>query len=530
MGENERHSGAVAAVASPVYGAPMSENAWVNRLLAPLSVVVLVTALLVVVFPLGFPNYDTIYYLLWGREIFEGMSPDYGAPLAPTPHPLYDLFGAVVAPLGDGAITAAMVVAYASLGLVAWLVYRLGAEWFSRPTGVIAAVIIMTTAPMLSNGLRAYIDIPYIALCLAALLVETRRPRAGVPVLVLLALAGLLRPEAWLFAGLYFIYLVLEPRSPGSRLPAFRLRPGVVSAASWGLLALAIAAPVIWVLFDLVTTGDPLYSFTGTRETVETLERDTGPVDVILYGPRRLGEVLQWPGMVGAFIGVVLALVKLRDRAGLGLVAAAAALVAFAIMGSAGLAIIPRYTMLAASILAVFAALSLTGWSLLPPGDGWRRPWQAAGVVVVVLFAVWLPNQVDLLKTVDRDLSNQGIVERDLEALVDEDAFVPLAEAGCLPISAPNHRAVPRLAFWLDIRPSEVVSVAAQDQPGKGYFLAPARDFTVNNFILDPGEPGRAVDRPPPGFTRVAANRSWLLYRRCAGVPEVPTAGPGPGS
>ena len=179
--------------------------------------------------------------------------------------------------------------------------------------------------------------------------------------------------------------------------------------------------------------------------------------------------------------------------------------------------------------MAVFAALSLTGWSLLPPGDGWRRPWQAAGVVVVVLFAVWLPNQVDLLKTVDRDLSNQGIVERDLEALVDEDAFVPLTEAGCLPFSAPNHRAVPRLAFWLDIRPSEVVSVAAQDQPGQGYFLAPARDFTVNNFILDPGEPGRAVDRPPPGFTRVAANRSWLLYRRCAGVPEVPTAGPGPG-
>ena len=98
-----------------------------------------------------------------------------------------------------------------------------------------------------------------------------------------------------------------------------------------------------------------------------------------------------------------------------------------------------------------------------------------------------------------------------------------------LPISVPNHRAVPRLALWLDIRPSRVVSAAAEErEPRTGYFLAPARPFTIRNFILDPGDPGRVSSTPPPGFSRVAANRSWELYRRCAEVAPPVSAGPGP--
>jgi hypothetical protein len=289
------------------------------------------------------------------------------------------------------------------------------------------------------------------------------------------------------------------------------------------MACLTASGPVIWVLFDLITTGNALYSFTGTRETVETLERDTGPLDVILYGPRRLGEVMQWPAMVGAFLGILLCVKTMPRRVMLGLIAAVAALIAFAIMGAAGLAIIPRYTMLAASILFIFAAASVLGWLLLKPGDRWRRPWQVAAALVVALYVVWLPNQYDLLSKVDRDLSNQSLVERDLEALVDDGAFdppgAPAGERGvedCLPISVPNHRAVPRLAFWLDIRPSDVVSVAAAArQPDTGFFLAPARAFTIENFILDPGEPGRAGSKPPPGFELVARNRSWKLYSNC---------------
>ena len=466
-------------------------------------------ALLLVLFPTGFPNYDTIYGLVWGRELAHGMSPDYGSALPPTPHPLLDLLGVVTTPLGDGAVTVTMVVAYAALGLIAYLVYRLGSLWFDRAVGVLAAVLVLTRAPFLSNGLRAYVDLPYIALCLGALAIESRRPRAGWPVLTLLAAAGLLRPEAWLFSIAYLAWLVLDFGWDGR--PRVAMRAGLDRRRVAGLAALAFAAPVAWALFDLITTGSATYSFTGTKDTVDTLDRQTGPVDLVLYGPRRLGEVLQWPGMVGAAGGLALGLAFMRRRALLGAAAAALALAAFALLACAGLAIIPRYTMLAAAVLAVFCAAGLLGWRELGPGHPWRRRWQLFAALVAAMFVVWGPNQYDLLHRVDTDIGNQGQIESDLTDLADSGAFEPL----CGPVSVPNHRAVPRLAFALDVRPTRIVSSSEQRQPRRGYFLAPASPFVIHNFILDPNDPARFRLNKPAGFRRVAANRSWILYRHC---------------
>ncbi len=464
----------------------------------PAAWVAAVSAALLIVFPVGFPNYDTIYALVWGRELAHGISPDYGSALPPTPHPLADLLGLVATPLGDGAITVTMVVAYASLGLVAYLVYRLGTLWFDRWIGAVAAAIVLTRAPFLSNGLRAYVDLPYIALCLGALTIEAKRPRAGWPVLALLALAGLLRPEAWLFAGVYWVWLALEGRRSRGEL-------------AW-LAALAVAGPVLWIVFDAITTGEPLYSLTGTQETVEALKRQTGPVDLVLYGPRRLGEVLQWPGMVGALGGVVLGWAFLRRRSALGIAAAALALAAFALLACAGLAIIARYTMLAGAVLSIFVALSLLGWRLLAPDHPWRRRWQLFAGLVLLMFVLWLPNQWDLDSTVHRDLSNQGTIERDLTDLVDAGAFQPL----CGPIAVPNHRAIPRLAFGLEVKPTEIISASEEGIPARGYLVAPASAFVIHNFILDPNDPTRfAVKKVPPGFREVDRNESWRVYRRC---------------
>ena len=107
------------------------------------------------------------------------------------------------------------------MGLIGYLVYRLGSRWFDRPIGAVAALIVLTRAPYLSNGLRAYVDLPYIALVLGALAIESRRPRAGWPVLALLALAGLLRPEAWLFSVAYWAWLAIDlERTAGDGDPA----------------------------------------------------------------------------------------------------------------------------------------------------------------------------------------------------------------------------------------------------------------------------------------------------------------------
>jgi hypothetical protein len=474
--------------------------------LTPAAWVAAVSAALLLIFPLGFPNYDTIYALVWGRELAHGQSPDYGAALPPTPHPLADLLGLVTTPFGDGAITVTMVVAYLSLGLIAYLVYRLGSLWFDRWIGAVAAAIVLTRAPYLSNGLRAYVDLPYIALCLGALTIEAKRPRAGWPVLALLVPAGLLRPEAWLFAGVYWLWLAFEVDSRGVRWRGERGNREL----TW-LALLALGGPILWVGFDAITTGNPMYSLTGTQKTVETLERKTGPVDLVLYGPRALGEVMQWPGMVGAAGGLVLGFLYLRRRSALGIVACVLALGAFALLACAGLAIIARYTMLTAAVLAIFVALALLGWRLLAPGDPHRRWWQAFAAVVALMFVLWLPNQWDLDSTVHSDLSNQGTIERDLTDLVDAGAFEPL----CGPIAVPNHRAVPRLAFGLEIKPTQIVSASEEGVPKRGYFVAPASPFVIHNFILDPKDKTNPHFPPPPGYREVAANDSWRVYRHC---------------
>ena len=45
-----------------------------------------------------YPNYDSYYSLLWGREILHGDLPCFEAYRAPTEHPLAVLFGALLAP------------------------------------------------------------------------------------------------------------------------------------------------------------------------------------------------------------------------------------------------------------------------------------------------------------------------------------------------------------------------------------------------------------------------------------------------
>jgi hypothetical protein len=513
---------------------PPSLRKW----LTPAAWVAAVTAVLLIVFPVGFPNYDTIYALVWGRELAHGMSPDYGAALPPTPHPLTDLIGLVTSPFGEAPITVIMIVAYVSLGLIAYFVYRLGTVWFDKWVGIVAAVIVLTRAPFLSNGLRAYVDLPYIAICLGALYIEARRPRAGWPVLALLVPAGLLRPEAWGFAIAYWLWLAFDLRraetstSTGRKLKeGLSFRPinnvrgwefgwrgerGTRELAWLGLLALG--GLILWVLFDAITTGNPLYSLTGTQETVESLKRQTGPVDLVVYGPRRLGEVMQWPGMIGGFGGLVLGICLLRRRSALGFVAVVLALLAFAFLAAAGLAIIARYTMLAGAILSIFFALALLGWRFLDRGDPWRLRWQVFAGIVLLMVLVWLPNQWNLDKQVHTDLTNQGQIENDLSDLVDEGAFSP----ECGPIAVPNHRAVPRLAFGLDVKPTDVVS-ASEAVSGEekekleeaGYWVQPASQFVIHNYILDPNDKTEFNIQPPAGFKQVAGNESWLIYSDC---------------
>src|SRR4051812_11587101 len=335
------------------------------RLRAPVAIGALALALWLA-WGHGFANYDALYSLVWGGQLADGDAPSFDVTLAPTPHPLANLLGLALAPLsprtGEDVL---VVIAFVALGAAGWLVYVLGARWFGAAAGVLAAALFLTREPVLSYGTRAYVDLPYLALVLGALAVVERR-RAP---FALLALAGLLRPEAWLFSAALLVW-----------------------RRDWSLAPLAAAGPVLWLAGDLVASGDPLHSLTGTRENVETLGRKTGLVNVPEYLPRRIGEVVREPVLLGAAAGAALSLAFLRRRAIVPLAAGALAAAAFVVLAAAGLPIITRYTFGIDVILAAFCGAGALGWLVLERDHPWRTRWAAIGAVVLVVLLAFAPS------------------------------------------------------------------------------------------------------------------------------------------
>src|SRR3712207_1321650 len=88
--------------------------------LVPIAWIVVGAAALWLVFAHGFVQYDAFFALVWGDEIASGHSPDYDAPLAPTPHPLATLAGVLLSPLGDEAEPVVLGIAFLSLAAVGY--------------------------------------------------------------------------------------------------------------------------------------------------------------------------------------------------------------------------------------------------------------------------------------------------------------------------------------------------------------------------------------------------------------------------
>jgi hypothetical protein len=448
---------------------------------------------------IGFVNYDTLYSLVWGQQLARGQTPTYNLLLAPTPHPLLELLGLILAPFGFAAtLSVAVALAYIALAWLGYLVYRLGSEWFSRPAGLAAAALILSRYEVLSYGVRSYADIPYVALVLAALLLETRRRRAGRPVLALLALAGLLRPEAWLFALIYWAYM-WRAATPRERAI---------------LAGLAAAAPVLWGLSDLLITGDPLWSLSHTQTTAVELRRTTGLVNVPYTGARRLGEVLAPDGLLAGGLGLALSLWLVRRRAALGVIAGAVAVAAVALVASSGLPIQDRYVFLIAALAAVFGGAALFGWRALAAADPRRRLWQGAAALAAVGIAVssigWqaprFRKTFEYTAPQNQYLGAQQQIASDLTTLVKQHHI----STACGPISLPYATAVPLLALEIHTSPTNIVF----HQIDSGTYLETNTAAIHTQYQLDPNEPHR-IGSKPPAFHLVAHNRSWSAYATC---------------
>ena len=175
-----------------------------------------------------YPNYDTYYHLVWGRELLDGVKPSFTAYAAPTEHPLFLLLCAVVGLVGRTPTACSCSSARSRSsrscgGRTAW-----ARRCSAAGRALLGALFVGSSFAFLLYAARAYVDVPFLAIVLWAAAVEARSPRRGRAVMGLLAVAGLLRPEAWVLAGAYWLWCIWPARaarasaSTSSRSPCWR--------------------------------------------------------------------------------------------------------------------------------------------------------------------------------------------------------------------------------------------------------------------------------------------------------------------
>ena len=467
------------------------------------ALVLLIVAVAVgtLVYP-TYPNYDSYYSLLWGREILHLHLPTFDVYRAPTEHPLALAFGAALSLLGRNGDRVMVLATMASLVVLAMGMYRLGRAAFTPIIGLIAAALLLTRFDFPFLAARAYIDIPYLAFVVWAAALEVERPRRGWPVLILLLLASLMRPEAWLMAGLYVIWIGWN--------------------ASWRdrfiYAGVAAAGPLIWIAIDTIATGHPLFSLTHTSGLAEELGRNKGLSQVPSATWDFLKSLDKLPVLLAAVVGLLLTIWLTPRRMLIPLILLVLGLVTFFLVGVAGLSIINRYLLVPSLMIMVFAAVALGGWSMLRSG---AVQWIWAGVAVVGVVGGVLYTTSHLKSNVfTENLKYRGDSHRQLVSLLEQPKVREALKCG--PLSVPNHKLIPE-ARWI-LRRGKNGVIARSDPKTFKHTHRGVAVFTINRtaFVIqqlaDPTVPHKIVERelaPAPDFTRIATNGYYSAYARC---------------
>jgi hypothetical protein len=452
-----------------------------------------------------YPNYDSLYSLLWGREILDGHLPSFDAYRAPTQHPLWVALGVVLAPIGESADRVLLAVTVASFVALVAALYELGKATFGVAVGAVASLLLLSRLDFPFFAARGYIDVPYLALVIWAGALEARSPRRGGPVWALLGLAGLLRPEAWGLAAVYAVWV-----SWGRPVGAW-LRAGLAAAI----------APAVWLASDLVVTGDALYSLHYTTGSAAELGRRQDIADLPWVTVRFLAELAKWPVFVAGLGGIAIALRLARRELLVPMFLLASGVGGFLLVSLRGFSVINRYLLVGALMLLLFGAFGLVGFLRLRPGHPARLPWALGSLALVVAGGIWTLAHLSP-GYVDRELSLRESVRQDFITVLRDPAVT--AARRCGPVSVPNHKLIADVRWVMDAGPGEVVArtdpdpdAAARAGRGVALFVTGGWRFLKHPAYgpFDQTEDSALIQVPARGFTRAVVGRRFTAYVRC---------------
>ncbi|MBJ7472289.1 MAG: hypothetical protein JHD16_13365 [Solirubrobacteraceae bacterium] len=469
-----------------------------------LAAITLACVVAYVTWPLQ-PTYDLAHQLLWGDDLLHGRAPEVSSFRAPTQHPLTLALGLMLAPLGDLGRSLAVIMLLASFVALVAGTFSLARALFGRWVAWATALLVLSRLDYAALAIRSYLDIAYLALVIWAAALEARSPRRGGPVWVLLIGAGLLRPECWLIAGLYAIWMVSD-----------RPRWWMPQRAWIAPLMLAAAAPVIWSVTDWMLTGDPFFSLTYTSRSAAELQHQLSAAQAPGTALEFVVKNLKWPVALVCVVGVVLALWREPRKAWLPLVLVACGLGSFIVIVVVGLAAVDRYVAISALALLVFGGYALAGWTTAEPGRV-RTAWMGFAGVGVVAGAAFALTHTDTSYIKD-DLDIRVSVPQHLASVLASPEVV--AARRCGPVSLPNQKLIADVRMILGARAESVVARTAPGfDPAQGgvALTVVRRRLTWHPAYTSFGQArdSAATQGAPAGYRLVADDGWFAAYVRC---------------
>jgi hypothetical protein len=413
---------------------------------------------------------DSYSYLAWAERFLGEGKLDHTPYDFTAPKPLEllvatvgEAVGVPVAVFGTWAV-----LCYLGAVLAAGALAKRFAGW---PAAVAAGALAATMPLLVRAGWAGDSTVPYAACVVGAAALGSGRVR---PVAALLGLAGLLRPEAW---GLAALHAALSWRG------ASRDERRAAAAA-------AIVPPLLWLSFDWLATGDPLYGAHATdRFGVVAVPLQDVPGELRRLIPDLVGWPLVLLGLAALGAGLRR---RATDPAVLFPLALALGLLVELRLGLIGVEPLGRYALALSLFLPAGAGIVLAG----APGRA-RLPVLAAGTIVCL--ALQAGPLRDIRDFFDRRSNLAAQLEERMapavERLVAEGGLVATESewGGALAVHSgvSRHRIVPARAVGSAVDPEDV----------RAYLVIPELQARRDG-------PVGAIDESRP----VARSGLWRLY------------------